>query len=343
MITIENYEEYFLLYVDNELPAELRTSVERFVADHPQTGEELEAMLQCRLEPDRQDTFHEKAALFHYDESLLSYVDGELDTQERAAVEALVKQEPVAGEELRRLQLTVNQPDATVVFPDKECLYRYEKGRRVILLPWLRAGVAAAVLAAAALLLFPRGRKEQAHPEIVAKKSPAAVTPSNPRTLYIEKKEEQRDQVKEKAVYATSRERGSKRAVKGGEAVSAEKPSKTIAPEIARTNRIADTGSRSTGVAIADITADKGETTPANTVAMVNIPREQSSFATQALLQEAQVQETGDQLAMTTETSGKNKFRGIFRRVTRAFGKTAERDDDGQREVLISAFQVALK
>jgi hypothetical protein len=78
-------------------------------------------------------------------------------------------------------------------------------------------------------------------------------------------------------------------------------------------------------------------------VAAVNIPKEQSSFATQALLKEAQGEGNGDMADNMPPATGKTKLRGLFRRVTRAFGKTAERDDDGQRQVSISVFQVALK
>jgi len=74
------------------------------------------------------------------------------------------------------------------------------------------------------------------------------------------------------------------------------------------------------------------------------ISRENSSFATQALLHTAtastdDTDDDGDEPASTK----KNKLRGIFRKVSRAFEKTADRDDNGQRKVLIGAFQVALK
>lgn len=58
-----NYEEFFLLYVDNELPAADRAAVEAFVAAHPDLQEELELLLDTRLIPEEQ--------LFHNPEVLL--------------------------------------------------------------------------------------------------------------------------------------------------------------------------------------------------------------------------------------------------------------------------------
>jgi hypothetical protein len=82
---------------------------------------------------------------------------------------------------------------------------------------------------------------------------------------------------------------------------------------------------------------------PTNAVAALYIPKEQSSFATQALLKEAQEQRNSDVVDNMPQPTGKTKLRGLFRKVTRAFGKTADRDDDGERQVSISVFQVALK
>jgi hypothetical protein len=74
------------------------------------------------------------------------------------------------------------------------------------------------------------------------------------------------------------------------------------------------------------------------------IPREESSFATQALHEnENHDPENNILVADESPAPGKGKLRGLFRRVTRTFGKTADRDSDGQREVLVGAFQIALK
>ena len=47
-----NYEEFFLLYVDNELSAAERKQVEAFVEQHPDLEEELMMLKQSQLKPD---------------------------------------------------------------------------------------------------------------------------------------------------------------------------------------------------------------------------------------------------------------------------------------------------
>jgi hypothetical protein len=63
MITRANYEEFFLLYTDNELSASDRQRVERFVAENPDLKEEWDSLLQCRLKPDQHLTFKNRDSL----------------------------------------------------------------------------------------------------------------------------------------------------------------------------------------------------------------------------------------------------------------------------------------
>jgi hypothetical protein len=107
-----------------------------------------------------------------------------------------------------------------------------------------------------------------------------------------------------------------------------------------------------TATRAADITATRAAVTTANirsgeAVAALQrgIPREESSFATQALQQENENHDPENNILVPAESPvpGKGKLRGLLRKVTRTFGKTADRDDDGQREVLVGAFQIALK
>ncbi|HVU98856.1 MAG TPA: hypothetical protein VHE34_26720 [Puia sp.] len=350
MITRENYEEYFLLYVDNELSASAKSAVERFVAGNPDVQEEWETLLQCRVDADPHETFPGKETLLQAD--LLSYVDGELDAPGRLSVEEFVGRYPSKALELEQLSMTVSQPDLTIVFPHKESLYRSGR-RRVVYLPWMRAGVAAAALGLVALLLLMGQHTDQrrvaaAPPPPVKKNVPAVVTPRKPAPLYSTGSDDQgRDKViakndpagrnpQRKAPVPASVEKTPEVAVQRQEVAQVTTVSTNTNGLI--TNHAGDPA------LVAEVKPDLAERTlikPATTVAAVNIPKEQSSFATQALLEEQQEEETKDMVAAAP--AGKSKLRGLLRKVSRTLGKTADRDDDGQKEVLISAFQVALK
>lgn len=60
----------------------------------------------------------------NYEEFLLSYIDGELNNEERAAVEAFLQQHPAQARELEVLKAAVLQPDKTLGFGDRKALYR---------------------------------------------------------------------------------------------------------------------------------------------------------------------------------------------------------------------------
>ncbi|HVS95704.1 MAG TPA: hypothetical protein VHE54_04430 [Puia sp.] len=352
MITRENYEEFFLLYVDDELSSTVRSAVEQFVADNPDLKEEWETLLQCRVQADTAQAFPDRDDLFRYESAMLSYVDGELGRQESLELEDWVRHHPGAAVRLQQLRMTVSQPDPSVVFPDKESLY-HGRQKRAVVLPWLTAGVAAALLGAVALLLVPHRRP--AIPEFsYAKDLPEVVTPQASHALYPAKKDNAMQAlttVKDSAVkrnkalasspaLAAGRPGGRRNVRPGG-------PARVIVaqPVAALRLQAVDTGGRSVKTVVTATDAQMAGDRPGSvtTIAAVNIPKEQSSFATQALLQEQLEDNTDNSIADLSATPVKNKLRGIFRKVGRAFGKTADRDGDGQRQVLISAFQVALK
>jgi hypothetical protein len=80
----------------------------------------------------------------------------------------------------------------------------------------------------------------------------------------------------------------------------------------------------------------------AHLAVQTGIPKEQSSFATQALMEEANDEKANTFVTDDAPAPGKSKLRGIFRKMTRAFEKTADRDKEGNRQVLVGAFQFAV-
>ena len=58
-----NYEEFFLLYIDNELDAEQRKVVEQFVQENADLSVELNMLMQTRSLPEHEIIFTHKENL----------------------------------------------------------------------------------------------------------------------------------------------------------------------------------------------------------------------------------------------------------------------------------------
>jgi hypothetical protein len=313
MITRDNYEEFFLLYVDNELSATDRELVERFVAGNPDLGEEWEAFLQCRLEPER-FIFPSK--------------------------EELIKEEEEPWPE------KIFEPDLSIVFPHKESLYRHEKGRRIVPFPrWRFAAAAALVLIAAGGYFFLPVKKQDQRLaiDVSKKKITPPVTPATTASLYPT----------EKTISVADPAKIARPEKKKTDPIVAQRVAKEKTPEnkFLEPTVLPQQVGRPEEKAIAavdptEIARQEKIMTVATkpvTVAEEPISKENSSFATQALLNNATAANDDNYYEAKPASQKKNKLRGLFRRATRVFEKSADRDDDGQRKVLIGAFQIALK
>jgi hypothetical protein len=158
-INRNNYEEYFLLYNDNELTAEEMRRVEEFVAGNIDLKEEFELLKELKLDPTDEIRF-DKSSLYKpitlqddilqptmEQEKLLMYLDDELNGKEKAALETELRANVMLNREFELLAKTKMVPDLTVVHPDKQSLYKEEKQpSRVISMIWIRVAVAAALI-----------------------------------------------------------------------------------------------------------------------------------------------------------------------------------------------------
>lgn len=341
MITRDNYEEFFLLYVDNELSTAEKRVVERFIEENPDLREEWEALQQCKIEPEAQVTFSGRDWLRGQDqEYLLSYIDNELSEEDRKAVESHIHRYPARAAELELLRKTISQPDPAIVFANKEALHRTDGRRRIIFLRWTAA--AAIVAGIIAFLIFNNSQKSIpaglaiTQPE---QKNSRTVTPVTTDTFHSIQP------VRTQPVQMESlRKKDRVQELATTTPVPRSIP-KTIPPTKDTMTAVSNPEPANT-VAVIDPSPVRD---PANTqvrnsrpaVFQEEIPREKSSFATQALLTGTS-DPTDENLAADQDPPKKNKLRGLFRKVSRAFGKTADHDEDGNRKVLIGAFQFAV-
>ena len=189
-----NYEEFFILYLDNELDAEGRREVEAFVQENPDLKAELDMVMQSKLTPDTDISFADKGSLLrfdnasislaNYEEWLTSYIDNELTGDERKSVEEFVVLNPSIQKELNLLQQAKLQPEE-IVFPYKESLYRRTEKARVISIRWVRIAAAAVLLLAfgtTAVILLNNKKDDNTTNSSIAKMDPGKPKADNNET-----------------------------------------------------------------------------------------------------------------------------------------------------------------
>ena len=159
-INRHNYEEYLLLYVDNELNIVQRKAVESFIAENPDLKAELEILKDSVLPADEAIVFSNKESLLrtsfapnpvndtNCEEYFVLYADDELTNEQKDLVEQFVYRNPQYQANFELMQQVKLMPDTAVIFPNKYALYRKEEDDRVPVIPmrWWRMAAAAAIL-----------------------------------------------------------------------------------------------------------------------------------------------------------------------------------------------------
>jgi anti-sigma factor RsiW len=120
-INRKNYEEWLLLYVDNELSAAERTAVDAFVAQNPDVAAELALLQDTQLTNLQEPTLSfgdishllksETAAISAEESTLLSYLDNELDAEATKAFEQALQQQPTLAATFALYQQTKLTPE----------------------------------------------------------------------------------------------------------------------------------------------------------------------------------------------------------------------------------------
>lgn len=149
MIHLQNYEEWFLLYIDNELTPIQKEMVEQFVWLHPEIRDELEqlkgSVLQdATIKNNDWDFLLKKETTISWEEKALLALDNELNEQQQGEWVNILQE----NEEARAFYdslIPTKLIAETIQCPNKETLIRKE--RRPIVIPiWLRYSSVAAVL-----------------------------------------------------------------------------------------------------------------------------------------------------------------------------------------------------
>jgi hypothetical protein len=150
-INRNNYEEFFLLYIDNELCVQEKNAVDVFLNENPDLQEEMLMLQQSILIPD-EAVFADKQSLLkqqgisdEMQEQLLLMLDKELDKKTTGKLLNLVEKDTAVKKEWEILQQTKLPAAEKIIFEEKAILYK-DVGGRVIAVRWWK-------IAAAALLI----------------------------------------------------------------------------------------------------------------------------------------------------------------------------------------------
>lgn len=166
MISLSNYEEWFILYMDNELDAAQKTMVDHFLLSHPHLMDELHTLLSTKLPAEdvfysgKEDLQAAAMKLNMVDESLLLLIDNELPAAEKKAV--LEKIETDNDFRLQHSMLLQTKLDAAEIisYPDKNELYRRTEKITPFIPVWMRIAVAVMLILFTALFFYNAGNNQ---------------------------------------------------------------------------------------------------------------------------------------------------------------------------------------
>jgi hypothetical protein len=189
-INRNNYETFFLLYVDNELSAVEKKAVEDFISQTEDLGTELNNLLQASFSSAEKWEFAGKDALLrpiteegeidavNYEAFFVLYADDELNNEEKAKVEGFVYRNPQYQQEFELLQQVKLEPDRSIVFQNKAILcHKEENDDKVVPFRWRRMAAAAVVLLIAGLLWVIANKRDEVL--VTIKNSPSSDKKTN--------------------------------------------------------------------------------------------------------------------------------------------------------------------
>ena len=373
IINRHNYEEFFLLYVDNELSAPERRVVEAFVKENADLEEELITLRQSVFRPDKKMVFRNQGQLMkkssgmvpinelNYSEYFVLYGDNELSMEENDMVEQFVYRHPQYQVEFELIQQARFSPDTSIAFPDKSSLYRSEKDEKVVPFGWWKIAVAAVVLLFVGALgwnyFFTDSKNGTIETPPIAGKNNVTeqkgdeskgITPdSNVTAPYVakEKIESQKENTvtnrkSQKTIEAIQpKDQPLIASTETDEKIKSAKSNIPIVESVTLTGTGNPGLEKIAGASITDVKIIDVAVDPEAKIEKMNANDPQASYA---------VNNSNELEVLNTSFSKKNPSRGFFRKVSRVIGKVTniglkDKENDNSKGLRIANFEIALK
>jgi hypothetical protein len=368
VITRDNYEAYFVMYVDDELNAMERRAVEQFIQQHPDLEEELVMLQQSVLRADEGIVFEEKESLFKHtnrdaineqncEEYFVLYGDDELTNEEKDKVELFVYKHPQHQADFELIQQVKLVPDNTLSFPDKAYLYRTEEDdARVMAFPWWRISAAAIALLTIGSLAW------YASTHFITNKNVAVVLPKTTPTEKTQtpavtdnKPVPEADVVKvpqhapdsnttqaahpDQPVVTTARQKNISNSGNIQSPLYVKQESIQQQPE----EDPAGENEKSLSARPVDVAVGNLYERPEVTTTVIKNATINRSIATNTASVQSEEEPSLSQMAVLTQPINKTPLRGFFRKVSRVVDKVTSPDDNGKGGIRIANLAFALK
>lgn len=379
-INHHNYEEYFILYMDNELTPEDRRMVEDFVQLHSDLKEELNLLLQYKLLPDENIVYPAKEELIqpngsntinlaNYEEWFVRYIDEELTPEQRTETKQFIKENPFLEIELSLLAKTRLQPEE-IVFPDKSSLYRKEENVRPFVARWWRIAAAAVLILGIGVATFSILNKRSGNisKDNMAKK----VVPENninepvlnpesqkPDDIIIAQtplqnnfKEENSDNSSASAAYQASNKSSNETTVADNNSTNkviqpAKNPEQRIEIPVIADNNTKNQPSNNLPVPDENpyIKLDQPKNTIAQNNSKESVNPENKNVTNKSASPSdiKQASYNDNDVAFDQPDGKKNKLRGFFRKLTRTFEKRTDINPTDDDKLLVAGLAIKLK
>jgi hypothetical protein len=373
IINRHNYEEFFLLYVDNELNTEDRAAVEAFLKQNADLAEELEMLMQAIL-PGDNIQFESKELLYkkeegisldNYEEYFLLAVDGELNQRENEEVEKFVLKHPELQNEFTLLFQAKLEPE-TIKFAGKENLFRKEEKERRVLFPnWMKMSAAAATIGLAVMTWFftKDDRIHHAAPIVAAKDK--TVKPSQELTAPVKSDKTVVDKdiaaLPESTLVKPDVERVTPKRNKSAKAVElkASKNLLAVSKKQSESESTTDNGAKPLKVteeienrkAFEDAIASAKILNSTSAIkdepkhpSFVSNTDQNSSLSKQAVYKELDTRENDEEntFYLGSAEINKNKLKGLFKKAA-IFFERKNNNNDGEKTLRIAVFEIKSK
>lgn len=133
IITRNNYEEFFLDYIEGEIDAQEEAALRVFLFKNSDLKKELDEMMGMDLICEESLVRNEASSLkeipfqVNFDDFCVAHIEGDLDSYEEKAFDEFITSHPKKEKELKLYRKTKLETDTSIIFTNKKSLKRSNK------------------------------------------------------------------------------------------------------------------------------------------------------------------------------------------------------------------------